>query len=690
MSRRIKYERRLQDLELEIKRHLVDEDDITREERYELETRGEDGHYPLPRRCEDCNNLSPYGHYPSYFKNDGRWLWLFMRGWVARDDCQFCAFLARVFGHYFEGFRADPINFDLNLKPGNPLFISGIRGNNGRLSSRYGRIDCIEVFKDIENDIPAWSETPFIGGGAMIINHSDDQGVFDFISDCLFECEKSHASCQAVNPLPLPRRLLQVNVVDQSCRLHEPSQDQEGTYTALSYCWGKENPNRLMLTRENYDSFKDEISWDRLPRLFQDAVKITSQLGVAYIWIDSLCIIQDDKKDWEIESQNMASIFENAHLTIVAASSPDPDTPILRGRGLSEEKVKFDFTGKDQSQSYLFSRLTTIRDMNKFFPLQVKAVSSRYWDEMLYKRGWTFQEDLLARRTVHYLPNRVVWECRTLHQDERQWLGERRLAESTNVTLWTWREYVEAYSRRDLTYISDKLPAISGIANRVSQKMGDEYLAGLWKNSLVFDLGWCVGYLSMQEPPPSPPKQYIAPSWSWASLATGTAIFHLADSHVIRTSATVIDADVTLKGQNRFGEVTDGFVQLRGLVREIKIYYQGSRRRFQINLSFGRNLAIPDMDTCTGYGLLESGAKVPTLCRRYADEKPNMKSDEEAYPAVHMLMLFEDDGGNTGLILGRSPRVRGAYERLGLIHFRSKEEFETVMELAVESTITIV
>ena len=380
----------------------------------------------------------------------------------------------------------------------------------------------------------------------MIFNHSNDQGVYDFISDCLSECDKTHASCQAIEPLPLPRRLLQVNARKQCCKLVEPSQDQEGSYTALSYCWGQENHIRLMLIQDNYKTFRDQIPWDRLPRLFQDAIEITGYLGVDYIWVDSLCIIQDDQQDWERESQNMASIFENAYLTIVAASSPDPHAPILRGRGLSEEKVRFDFTEKDHSQSCLFSRLTTAEDMFKRIPIKVKEISSRQWGEVLYDRGWTFQEDLLARRTVHYLPNRVVWECRMLHVDERQLLGHRKFAASLDRPLWTWREYVKAYMRRDLTSISDSLPAISGIANKVSQRLGDEYLAGLWRSSLITDLGWCLNRCSS---PPGPPRQYIAPSWSWASVGIRQAIGYPVHFEHPRALATVIDADVTLKGQ---------------------------------------------------------------------------------------------------------------------------------------------
>ncbi|KAK6813897.1 hypothetical protein RU639_010428 [Aspergillus parasiticus] len=203
MLRRIYYERGMEDLRLEMNRHLVDDDYDTRKERYELETRGRNGYYPFGRRCRICNNLSPYGHHPFHFKDDDQWLTLHVYDWVAEDDCQFCVFLDRVFRHYLES-STSPRRFNLNMKPGYPLFLTDIH------DSHHNRwIDCIEVFRDIDNDIPAWSETPFIGSGAMIFNHSNDQGVYDFISNCISECEKAHASCQALSPLPLPKRLLE-------------------------------------------------------------------------------------------------------------------------------------------------------------------------------------------------------------------------------------------------------------------------------------------------------------------------------------------------------------------------------------------------------------------------------------------------------------------------------------------------
>lgn len=143
MSRKIQYEERMQELRLEIDRNSVDDDYETRKKRYELETCG-----PSPSRCRVCNNLSPYGFHPDHFINEDKCLELDVHDWVAEDDCQFCSFLTRVFGHYVENSRS-PIDFELKIRPGNTIFIADIRQTHPDAYPLYGGIDCIEVFKGI-------------------------------------------------------------------------------------------------------------------------------------------------------------------------------------------------------------------------------------------------------------------------------------------------------------------------------------------------------------------------------------------------------------------------------------------------------------------------------------------------------------------------------------------------------------
>lgn len=426
---------------------------------------------------------------------------------------------------------------------------------------------------------------------------------------------------------------------------------------------------------------------------------------MSYLWIDSLCIVQDDRKDWEIESEKMASIYQNAHITIVAASAPDQETPILGARGQQMKKAEVEFTEEDGSKSYLFSRCTSdepLRGLRGLSVIRVKNFQSRDWSQTIYNRGWTFQEDLLSRRTIHYLPNRVVWECWMSHCDERQLprdpshREERYKMPKPSQELWP--ELATAYTVRNLTHTSDTLPAMSGITHMVSEGTCDEYLAGLWRSSFVVHLAWYVcGYIqsgSIEDlaSPCSPCKEYIAPTWSWASTAMKDTVEMHGKSEDARTLTVLIDAKVDVKGGNKFGEVSGGFIQLRGPVCEMQLYYDDGWYRVQprplkegeVNETYQIRIFL-DTRLCAGDGLLETGEVVPTICRKYADlQTEDFGPGDNAYHAIYMIALWRTRTHVAGIVIGRSPRVPGAYERLGMVNGRLKIE-----KGFVDSTITI-
>jgi hypothetical protein len=115
----------------------------------------------------------------------------------------------------------------------------------------------------------------------------------------------------------------------------------KGQYAALSHCWGGSQPLRTLT--ENLDDMKTGIEWICLPNTFQDGITVACRLKILYIWIDSLCIIQDSKEDWEIESSKMWAYYNNAYITISASSSPNSLTPILRQRDTAWLHASFQF-----------------------------------------------------------------------------------------------------------------------------------------------------------------------------------------------------------------------------------------------------------------------------------------------------------------------------------------------------------
>ena len=132
------------------------------------------------------------------------------------------------------------------------------------------------------------------------------------------------------------RRVLKINIAeklsnDSIIALHQPTDSLRANYVALSHCWGKHQPLRTLTS--NYPTLtQDGIRLSQLSPVFRDAVRVCHRLGVEFLWIDSLCIIQDSKEDWERESARMCDYYENALFTISAASSPDGSVPFLRQR----------------------------------------------------------------------------------------------------------------------------------------------------------------------------------------------------------------------------------------------------------------------------------------------------------------------------------------------------------------------
>lgn len=167
-----------------------------------------------------------------------------------------------------------------------------------------------------------------------------------------------------------------------------------GRYVALSHCWGALNDDERVCTyANNIKSFKIDIPFHALPRTFQDAVIVTRALGVQYLWIDSLCIIQGDAKDWEVEAGKMEDVFSSAYLTIAATASKSS----LDGFLLNQTRRST--IGIQTSQGILY-----LAEAIDNFQADVERA-------ILNTRGWVLQERALSRRTIHFTATQVYWEC---------------------------------------------------------------------------------------------------------------------------------------------------------------------------------------------------------------------------------------------------------------------------------------
>ncbi|RSL58562.1 hypothetical protein CEP53_006107 [Fusarium sp. AF-6] len=209
----------------------------------------------------------------------------------------------------------------------------------------------------------------------------------------LDDCRDNHAQCRPVETSRLPTRVLDVGISEglDSCRLVETG-NKEGNYVALSHCWGAKIKERL--TTETLSNFLRCIQIAQLPANFRDAIHVTRQLGMRYLWIDALCILQDSKEDWASESERMGSIYQDSTLTIFAMTSKGSEEGFLKTvnpRYPNPTALKVSLATNDQTSVLVAGR--EFKEEN--------LVWLRY-DSALSTRGWAFQEVILSRRSLFF------------------------------------------------------------------------------------------------------------------------------------------------------------------------------------------------------------------------------------------------------------------------------------------------
>ena len=351
----------------------------------------------------------------------------------------------------------------------------------------------------------------------------------------------------------MPTRCLNVDNLDaiHLCM----TQDQEHSYAALSYCWGPKQFPNLIATKESFKRMLVNVPFTSFPLTLRDGIVVTHELGIRYLWIDALCIIQDDDDDKNNEIPQMRRIFSNAHCTIIAATAAHCHAGFLHTRELPfSQDLGIPFPCPGVENGKMFLRRIEPEEWTLYDPLQ----------DPVNDRAWTLEERLLSPRRLIYSKNHLRWLCETTEvtnggdTEDRKWPSssggdqiERlpphlspRISTSTlteNATLqsndvwYSWLSIVREYSLRSLTKSKDKLRAIGGIAELYHLKTGDQYCAGLWRSHLAKELLWQVfhpraGFSSMiaeRRDPNSisypsithlPRPKNRAPTWSWASV----------------------------------------------------------------------------------------------------------------------------------------------------------------------------
>ena len=304
-------------------------------------------------------------------------------------------------------------------------------------------------------------------------------------------------------------------------------------WVCLSHCWGKQQP--LRTTTLNIDRHLNRIPMAEMPPTFADAILVTRVLGLRYLWIDSLCIIQDDPKDWKTEAYNMAATYALAELTLSASYGTDCYSGLFHW---PSRKPFAEFSTHDErSPPYSFFVRPSISHH------EFAIGSNRYRGiHKLKTRAWTFQEHLLSPRVLQFGCSEMLWECHQSFECEckaglqpdcvngtaenlqiKSWFvqamasGRRRIADFQDF----YYELIEQYSQKQINFESDRLVAFEGIANIIAVVVETQHCAGHFELDLMHSLLWTNAYRLTYDHQHSDEN---IPSWSWAS-AGGHVVF---------------------------------------------------------------------------------------------------------------------------------------------------------------------
>lgn len=503
----------------------------------------------------------------------------------------------------------------------------------------------------------------------------DSTKVPEVVKGWLDKCAKEHTStfCREPTPADMPTRVIHVGRDNNDVRLMECPDGTKDYYACLSHCWGA--LSILTTTKATLEERKRGIIWEHLPQTFQDAIIFTRALKIRYLWIDSLCIVQNDTSDWEKEAAQMASIYANGMLTLAATRSADGNG------GLFFDAHDFDVCGvSPHNEPY---HLCFRKRIEHQIGAEMEATRRLH---PLFDRAWVYQERMLSTRVLHFGQYELFWECKSVLQCDCGDIEQHARSVNSDVPLvkvsYTnaierftpmaieeigpdqlyqlarlWRTMVSAYTDLLLSEPGDRLPALSGLARQMATARKSKYLAGVWDDSLSVDILWeGCGW-----PRPEP---RTAPTWSWASVDKFIGFYDYIfvdyrpensnQRSLYRHYATIENCIVTPLGLDEFGHVARGVLTVSGLF-------------------------------VTGW--LETGLDIYEMClptgkwsfKQDYDLRQDGTNRVDAMSSIHCLRMSVAEiarvvqgrmtrtQGLYSLVLRSSPEHPGFYERIGIL-----------------------
>ncbi|KAF5232106.1 hypothetical protein FANTH_13102 [Fusarium anthophilum] len=459
-------------------------------------------------------------------------------------------------------------------------------------------------------------------------------------------CETEHDYCLQRHATALPKRVLKIENSNVSLYISQKQdvQTEDQRYVALSYRWGNDLP--LRLTQDTMGDFIKGLPISKLPKTLQDSVRISRNLGFNFIWIDALCIVQDDENDWVEQSALMADIYRYSSLNLCAADAAGCGSGIVE---IAAPHLMEIATATTQSEDTNSTETVVLVGG----PISTAIID---WDRCgLLSRGWVFQEGLCSPRGL-YVSRRhgLWWDCGTMidiidnHEpiltgdthhafnprtERRSFMSLAKHPRHHSMAFrdfsFTWYDWMEIYTSKNLTRKSDRLPAVAGMASYVASLSGMKYKAGLWEEDILRGLMWRRGSAGYAKRVPGG-----APSWSWASI-TGPVYYGqfftmLVDHRGMIHRRAELDLDITEttveeERAGTFGNVRRAEIKASGIMKHAATMLL--REQWDLKWEFDIQPVEPEAD------FLER-CQVLRLVRAY-------RHKEGSCPVVYFLIIQE-------------------------------------------------
>lgn len=383
-------------------------------------------------------------------------------------------------------------------------------------------------------------------------------------------CEAEHKKClqhsYSESAKRFPTRVLKIEGQNNeviSVKLVETGDQQTGIYACLSYCWGL-NLQLSMTTTTNLNEYRHTIPWQELPSTISDAIKLCYRLGFEYLWVDSLCIVQDDPEDWLREASIMGGIYSRSSLTLAIHLCDDASEIFLQKRFWNAEQrsdallkyARIPFTDRrtgEKCDMFLWNHCSF--GGPRFLERWWHSVQDVERNKSLGKwssRAWTVQEWLLSPRVLH-INSMTLWDCLESHGNEIEKRFLSKTVARWDSQVYFWEFIVRDFTSRQITKEKDRLPALAGLAEWFQADSGGVYVAGLWLEALPKVLIWTR---SSYKHPMKNPTTYRAPTWSWAALEG--EVDYPRDLRVMISTSEMVDFHCQYDPPDKFTTVTDG------------------------------------------------------------------------------------------------------------------------------------